>query len=256
MTTDMVEGYALRRNNTCGDTEKKCTPNATWDDWQACCPGNSFCFDSQASQANFICCEDTLNCTASIATEPTCADKSWNLFNSTGYFCCEEDQSAFNVDGTVWVGCADPGFSGGSKYIALDPSSVGTPVASSTATSSSTSSASSLASTTASTPSSTTGSNKSTESSHTNTGAIAGGVVGGVVGVAAISALLFFLLRSRNRKQPQQQTQYHDTQSVFSNGTQPGKGMHARELDGQASKSELAAGDDAFHERHELPSYN
>jgi hypothetical protein len=125
MTTDSVEGYALRRNNTCGNSEVTCTENATWDNWQACCPQNSFCFDSKASQANFICCENQFNCTSRIATAPTCADKSWNLFNSTGYFCCEEDQVAFNVDKTVWVGCADPGFAAGSEYISLETSSVG-----------------------------------------------------------------------------------------------------------------------------------
>lgn len=81
-------------------------------------------------------------------------------------------------------------------------------------------------------------------------------MVGGVVGVAAIAALLFFLLRSRKRQQSQQQMQHQDTPPAFSESVNPGKGLHLRELDGQAQKAELNADDTAFQQRHELPAYH
>jgi hypothetical protein len=81
-------------------------------------------------------------------------------------------------------------------------------------------------------------------------------VVGGVVGVAAIAALLFFLLRSRKRQQSQQQTQGQISVQAVSESVHPGKGMHARELDGQAPQTELNADKTGFNERHELPSYS
>ena len=48
MSVEYVKGYAIRRNNTCSSNETQCTKNSTWGNFQACCPGNSFCFDSHA----------------------------------------------------------------------------------------------------------------------------------------------------------------------------------------------------------------
>ncbi|CAI7589931.1 unnamed protein product [Penicillium glandicola] len=255
MSTENVQGYALRHNNTCISGTQSCTPNGTWDNWQACCPENSYCFDSTMGQANMICCPNGLNCSATVAATPACADTSWNLFNSTGYFCCESGQDAFNVEGTVLVGCADADFAGNSSYLALSVSSVGTPSATATATSTSTS-------TSSSTPTSSTttaGSVVTNKSSHSNTGAIAGGVVGGVAGAAAIFAIGFFFLRRRKQKAqplPQEETYHHEAPlSSPPSEMYAGKDLKPNELDGQA-KSELALGDHPIQEPQELPAHH
>jgi hypothetical protein len=49
--------------------------------------------------------------------------------------------------------------------------------------------------------------------------------------------------------------QYQDPPPAFSEIVHPGKGVHARELDGQTRLAELNAGDTAVHQRHELPAY-
>ncbi|KAI2995002.1 hypothetical protein CBS147346_10152 [Aspergillus niger] len=176
MTTDM-EGYAIRRNNSCLSDEVGC--GKTWDDWHACCPHGSYCPGSRYSVANNVCCPSWTDCTADI-DPPACANSTWSMHNYTGYFCCSEDQSGFMLKGTDWVGCLDSDSPGNASYSALKLISYATSTASATSTPTSTSTLNATATTT----SSATSAPNSDSSSHTNTGAIAGGVVGGVIGVA------------------------------------------------------------------------
>ncbi|KAJ5345890.1 hypothetical protein N7452_003894 [Penicillium brevicompactum] len=240
MSDDYVSGYAIRRNNTCESSETLCTKGgATWGDYQACCPGNSFCFDSDTGIRNIICCANQNNCTAVVAEKPSCADQSWNLFDWDGSFCCDQGQSGFHVLDRVLVGCSEALKPGNDSFIDLATISTGTVTAtstsmSSTSTSSSTSSPS-ITSTSAAESDSSSG-------SSTNTGAIAGGVVGGVVGVAAIIAILFFFMRRRKQQdyQPQAQVEYgqHSQPPSSTMYSEVGDGLPRKELDGQ-TRSEI-----------------
>lgn len=97
-----IQGYAIRRNNTCSEGEVYC--QQTWNTTEACCPKNSFC--SNSGEPNTICCPNPLNCTQSIEAEaPTCADKGWNLYNHDGPFCCEADQQGYYILNSILVGC-------------------------------------------------------------------------------------------------------------------------------------------------------
>ncbi|KAJ5350821.1 hypothetical protein N7541_008548 [Penicillium brevicompactum] len=253
MSDDYVSGYAIRRNNTCESSETLCTKGgATWGDYQACCPGNSFCFDSDTGIPNIICCANQNNCTAVIAEKPSCADQSWNLFNWNGSFCCDQGQSGFHVLDRVLVGCSEALKPGNDSFIDLKTLSTGKFVAhdweqdlltfdSGTSTATSTS----MSSTSTSSPSITSTSaaeSDSSSGSSTNTGAIAGGVVGGVVGVAAIIALLFFFMRRRKQQnyQPQAQTEYdqHSQPPSSTVYSEVGDGLPRKELDGQ-TRSEI-----------------
>lgn len=124
MGTDHIQGYPLRRNNSCNAGEEPC--GNTWESFWACCPGNSQCLDSKATGINnFICCPNSLNCSSVLAESPTCADTTWDLYNSTGYFCCESDNPGFAVQNTVLVGCLDADAPQNNSYNALKPSSTG-----------------------------------------------------------------------------------------------------------------------------------
>jgi hypothetical protein len=124
MSSDESQGYPVRRNNSCSAGESVC--GRTWGTFYACCPGSSQCLDSHSTEINnFICCRGTLNCSGLLADTPTCADTSWDLYNSTGYFCCEPNHAGFHVEGTVSVGCVDPGAARNLSYSALKPSSTG-----------------------------------------------------------------------------------------------------------------------------------
>lgn len=126
MSDDYVSGYAIRRNSTCEAGENQCTKSgATWGDYQACCPGNSFCFDSNTGIPNIICCENQNNCTAIVADTPSCANQTWNLFDYKGGFCCEQGDSAFGVDDRVLVGCTEALQSGNDSFIDLKTLSTG-----------------------------------------------------------------------------------------------------------------------------------
>lgn len=124
MSSDESPGYPVRRNNSCSAGESEC--GRTWGTFYACCPGSSQCLDSHSTKINnFICCPNSLNCTDVLADVPTCANPSWDLYNSTGYFCCEPNHAGFSVQGTVSVGCLDPGAARNLSYNALTPSSTG-----------------------------------------------------------------------------------------------------------------------------------
>ncbi|CAG8417065.1 unnamed protein product [Penicillium salamii] len=251
--SEFVEGYAIRRNESCAANEQKCTNNGpTWGDYQACCPGNSFCYDSDTGISNIMCCAqgNDYNCTASVAKSPSCANKKWNLFDWRGYFCCEEDDSGFYVQDRVLVGCSESKNPGNSSFKILDVLSAG-----STATA--TLSTSSSSATSSSTPTSTTSeaaSNSSAKSS-TNTGAIAGGVVGGVVGLAALAAILVFFMRRRKQHSyeatPQSKHEGHSELPSPPVYSEAGSGDPRKELGGQAV-SEM--GDTRVREVQELPA--
>ncbi|KAJ5535539.1 hypothetical protein N7527_001793 [Penicillium freii] len=254
MSDDYVSGYAIRRNSTCEAGENQCTKSgATWGDYQACCPGNSFCFDSNTGIPNIICCENQNNCTAIVADTPSCANQTWNLFDYKGGFCCEQGDSAFGVDDRVLVGCTEALQSGNDSFIDLKTLSTG----SATATSTSMSSTSTATSTTTSTSSPSTSAAPSNSSSgpSTNVGAIAGGVVGGVAGVAITAALLFFFLRRRKQQeyQPQAQTEYEQYRQPPSTTiySEAGDGLPRKELDGQ-TRSEVS--DTRIRTPQELPA--
>ncbi|CDM38226.1 hypothetical protein DTO013E5_8658 [Penicillium roqueforti] len=244
MSEEYVKGYAIRRNSTCETGENQCTKKATWGDYQACCPGNSFCFDSDTGIPNIICCDNHNNCTQAISVAPACADRSWNLFDGNGSFCCDQGESGFRVENRVLVGCSEATSPGNASFITLPTISVGKSVASSTATSSSSPSSSSPSS-----PStSKVASNSSSASSSTNVGAIAGGVVGGVAGVAAIAAILFFFVRRRKQQNTQTLAQTPYSPPVYS---EVGAGLPRKELDGQ-TRSEMD--DTPLREPQELPT--
>ncbi|KAJ5283273.1 hypothetical protein N7505_001253 [Penicillium chrysogenum] len=224
MSEKYVKGYAIRRNSTCETGENQCTKNATWGDYQACCPGNSFCFDSNTGIPNIICCDNQNNCTQAISDTPSCADRSWNLFDGNGSFCCGQGQSGFRVENRVVVGCSEVTSPGNASFITLPTISVAAP-------------------------------NSSSVSSSTNVGAIAGGVVGGVAGVAAIAVILFFFIRRRKQQNTQKlaQTPYQQQSQSYSPPvySEVGDGLPRKELDGQ-TRSEMDGA--PLREPQELPA--
>jgi hypothetical protein len=124
MSSVETQGYPIRRNNSCSAEEKVC--GGTWGTFYACCPGSSECLDSKSTKIkNFICCHGNLNCTGILEDTPTCANTSWDLYNSTGYFCCEPNHAGFSVEGTYSVGCVDPGAARNLSYSALKASTTG-----------------------------------------------------------------------------------------------------------------------------------
>lgn len=124
MSSDGIQGYPIRRNNSCSAGESTC--GTTWGTFHACCPESSDCVDSHMTQVkNFICCSNALNCATILADTPNCANTSWDLYNSTGYFCCDSKHPGFDVEGTVSVGCLDPGTPRNDSYNALKASSIG-----------------------------------------------------------------------------------------------------------------------------------
>lgn len=121
-----TQGYAIRRNSTCGDEEVKC--HQTWENdlavTMACCPQNSHCNNS--GQPNDICCPNGLNCTKEIESKPaTCADQRWNLYDKDGEFCCEHDQSGYFIENSIWVGCYTDASDVDGNYIGLPILSTG-----------------------------------------------------------------------------------------------------------------------------------
>ncbi|CAG8049657.1 unnamed protein product [Penicillium olsonii] len=254
--TEYVQGYAIRRNESCADNEQKCTKKATWGDYQACCPGNSFCYDSDTGIPNMMCCPmGNTNCTQSVQEEKSCANSTWNLYNWRGYFCCEQGQPGFYVNDRVLVGCSEDSKPGNSSFKLLDILSTGSDSTSTTMSSST--SLSTSPSTASSTPTSATSgaaSSNSEKSSSTNTGAIAGGVVGGVVGVAALLAILFFVMRRRKQQSSPQSQPMLGAQSELPSPpvySEAGSGEPRKELSGQAV-SEL--GNNAVQSPQELPT--
>ncbi|GKZ37613.1 hypothetical protein AbraIFM66950_009232 [Aspergillus brasiliensis] len=216
MSSSDIQGYAIRRNNSCLSDEVKC--GRTWDTWQACCPSGSKCPGKEYSIQNNVCCPTWTDCTSEIKPA-ACANSSWNMYDYDGYFCCTADESGFMLKGTDWVGCLSPDSPGNASYSALRLISSG-----------------------------------SSSSSGTNTGAIAGGVVGGVAGVAAIAGLLFYFLRRNNKQRPDSQTQMHlqpqdpsPQYPTYGYSQQPYSAT-VSELDSQSMPAELMAANAPKHE--------
>ncbi|KAJ5244746.1 hypothetical protein N7489_004842 [Penicillium chrysogenum] len=217
MSEEYVKGYAIRRNSTCETGENQCTRNAAW----------------------------------AISDTPSRADRSWNLFDGNGSFCCDQGQSGFRVENRVLVGCSEVTSPGNASFITLPTISVGKSVASSSSPSSSSPSSSSPSSSSTSKAAP----NSSSVSSFTNVGAIAGGVVGGVAGVAAIAAILFSFIRRRKQQNTQQlaQTPYQQQSQSYSPPvySEVGDGLPRKELDGQ-TRSEIDGA--PLSEPQELPA--
>ncbi|PWY67886.1 hypothetical protein BO70DRAFT_400462 [Aspergillus heteromorphus CBS 117.55] len=116
-STAVIEGFAIRRNNSCLSDEVSC--GSTWETWHACCPSGSYCPGSKISIPNNVCCPSWTDCTSEIEDPPVCADNSWGLYNYTGYFCCPSSDDGFMVKDTVWVGCSAPDSPGNASYSAL-----------------------------------------------------------------------------------------------------------------------------------------
>ncbi|KAL7931742.1 hypothetical protein V8C35DRAFT_309393 [Trichoderma chlorosporum] len=213
-----AKGFALRRNNSCESDQLTC--GNTWDNWQACCPGNSYCPSKDKAYSTNICCPDSSNCTTLIINPPICADSSWSLYtvdgktDATGSFCCEAGQQGFYVSSLGWVGCEGPGARGNPDYILLAPRTTGTvsttsggaTTTSGSATTTSGSATTTSGSTSASATAPSTSSNAPAISSNKiSAGAVAGGVVGGVVVLAIVVAAAFFFLRRRKRQSSSQE---------------------------------------------------
>ncbi|PYH49177.1 uncharacterized protein BP01DRAFT_370709 [Aspergillus saccharolyticus JOP 1030-1] len=176
-TTQEIQGFASRRNNSCLADEVSCVH--TWGTWYACCPSGSSCPGAKVSVPNNVCCASWTDCTAQIENPP--------------YFCCEGDAQGFGFRKETWVGCAPAGFQGDASYSALTTIATITSFGTNTVTTT-------AAATTTANASGTTIFPKATA----NTGAVAGGVVGGVVGVSALAAVVWWMLRRRKKALPPQ----------------------------------------------------
>ncbi|EAW07103.1 uncharacterized protein ACLA_018070 [Aspergillus clavatus NRRL 1] len=238
MSAEDIEGYAVRRNSPCLEGEFSC--GSTWSkSWYACCPHGSVCPGAETNYDNQICCPSMMNCTAYIDNPPVCADKTWDLYDHDGAFCCEQGQKGFRVRDTVWVGCLGNDTAADPKYIGLTPISKGAALTTSTPKPSLSVSSTKTTSTSAATTTAT----SEPETSESHTGAIAGGVVGGIAGLAAIVVLLFFLLRRRRKHQPPAVTQPELEHMYTQHDFQP------QELPTKSLPIQLGS-----HECHELPA--
>ncbi|KAK2598081.1 hypothetical protein QQS21_005792 [Conoideocrella luteorostrata] len=247
MPSEKIQGFPLRRNNSCQSDEESC--GGTWDKWQACCPHNSYCPGRDRPYSNNICCPDSSNCTALSISPPICANSSWNLYSwngkdeSGGWFCCESNAMGFYKAGQKFVGCRDPGAEGNPDFIDLAAKTTGTH--SSTAYSTTANSASSAEATAPTAP------GISPNSSHTADSdavarAIAAGVVGGVAGLAIIIAAIWFFMRRRRRQQTakqltQQSPQKPPQQLALSEFSQPDSHLGYHQPDQTAHPAELDA---------------
>lgn len=111
-------GFARRSNGTCFSTETDC--GATQRPFHACCPSGSFC----PSQYNVDCCPTAANCTESLLVNPQCANRTLNLYDNNGYFCCLPGSTgaASTVNSDI---CAEPGYvyNAGEKLLSIIPTS-------------------------------------------------------------------------------------------------------------------------------------
>ncbi|RJE20838.1 hypothetical protein PHISCL_06829 [Aspergillus sclerotialis] len=174
-----MDGYSLRRNNSCHAADQELNCGKTWGTFHRCCPFGTNCAkDGQCRTTNLP------------PEEKRCANSSWSLYYANDYFCCDYRQKAFKWKENSYVGCAPEGFHLDNALTTL-PAIVSGITATSTST---------IASSTSQTAGPTTSAASSdSSSSGTNKGAIAGGVVGGVAGVAIIGILFWFVMRRRAR---------------------------------------------------------
>lgn len=97
-------GFALRINGSCLPEQVDC--GATANPFRVCCPGGTQCPHAY----NVACCPSEANCTSTLLESPRCADRSWDLYDNNGYFCCDKDTTGFARLGNR-DGCAVPGYS-------------------------------------------------------------------------------------------------------------------------------------------------
>ncbi|KAH8429277.1 uncharacterized protein LDX57_006944 [Aspergillus melleus] len=198
---DPPYGFPLRRNGTCLSSETSC--GRTWDNFHACCPGNSVCPGATQAIPNNVCCPSEADCTAPLEESPHCAIANATMYDHTGYFCCLDEQTGFWTHSPKdAVGCSD-GVPNNRSYSILNPIPYNISGAATLTSSTSTTPTSTTLSTYAAASATTTSaSNSSTGSSSNHGGAIAGGVVGGVGGLAVVGAFIWYLLRRRQENQP------------------------------------------------------
>lgn len=97
-------GFARRGNGSCFSTETDCGKTAT--PFHACCPSGSFC----PHQYNVNCCPTAANCTQSLLADPQCANRSLDLYDNNGYFCCLHSSTGGASTSNSDI-CAEPGYS-------------------------------------------------------------------------------------------------------------------------------------------------
>lgn len=103
---DPPYGFPLRRNGSCLESETSC--GRTWENFHACCPGNSVCPGATQSIPNNVCCPSEADCTDPLDKSPHCAVANATMFDHTGYFCCLDDQTGFWTDSPKdAVGCSN-----------------------------------------------------------------------------------------------------------------------------------------------------
>ncbi|KAK1767379.1 hypothetical protein QBC33DRAFT_67052 [Phialemonium atrogriseum] len=235
-----ISGFALRNNGSCADNEVDCGQTAA--PYHACCPKSAFC----PRQYNVDCCPSAENCTTTLLRDPQCANRSWDLYDNGGYFCCERGFVGYATPGNS-DGCAAPGyaFRSGEKLL---------PIISSATPSSTTSPISTTPSSSPS-ASATTPADSSGGGGGSDKGAIIGGVVGGVVGVLVLVALSIFFWRrqKRSRGNPQDSTAYKGgiggvPELAGSDLTPEQRSAH--EMDGYDGRGKVA-GPAQLPERHE-----
>lgn len=116
---DPPYGFPLRRNGSCLESETSC--GRTWENFHACCPGNSVCPGATQSIPNNVCCPSEADCTDPLDKSPHCAVANATMFDHTGYFCCLDDQTGFWTDSPKdAVGCSN-GVPDNRGYSILNP---------------------------------------------------------------------------------------------------------------------------------------
>lgn len=126
-TSEPLDGYAIRRNNSCATSETDC--GGTWDNWRQCCPGTTQCPRSADSG---ICCPTWQDCSNSLINNAHCADQTATLYYveySRGFVCCSNDTVGFHLKDNGYVGCAKDLKTAGSNTQAAIPVTTATSTA-------------------------------------------------------------------------------------------------------------------------------
>ncbi|RFU25465.1 hypothetical protein B7463_g10868, partial [Scytalidium lignicola] len=210
MSLVSTSGFAIRRNGTCYSNEVDC--GITVRPFRACCPAGASC----PSAFNVDCCPSPANCTETLLKNPSCANKTWTLYDNEGFFCCDPSKIGYAASLTGSDGCAHPGFPPQGAKLLRIISAGQTPATSSASTTSSTVSSSSTVITPSpdSPANSTLPSETSNSAGHSNTGAIVGGVIGGFAAVV-ILLVLIGLFRKRKSKVQRQNLVGDDKPKIF-----------------------------------------
>ncbi|PKX96209.1 uncharacterized protein P174DRAFT_420070 [Aspergillus novofumigatus IBT 16806] len=242
----MTDGFAVRRNNTCLNTELDC--GQTWGQWHNCCPMATYCgpgdYGNECWKAR------------SGPKEKRCANSTVDLYFAVDFFYCDQDAKGFEVNSNGFVGCAPldevlpQGQTALSIIVSGSVASSSPTISSSTAlstasTSTATSLSASLSTSILSTTIQSTASTASTAPSpsptaaSTNTAAIAGGVAGGVVALAILAFVIWFMRTYRARSTRLNKRAVSPTEIQASYITQPKGFGWPQELAGQSYRPEL-----------------